>query len=495
MTHPLPSIDHASSVTWDWLLVLLLVSFAVAPLTYPGFLQAWSGFAPVYALEDGMQGRPLAFWGVGWFPGAAEGSLPYLVARLPASLGASSQTAIRWVWATGFALGALGIYAWLRGRWGRSAALLAAVTYTYAPYHLNAVYARGAVGEALALGLLPWLPWALERRGWKGVVGLGTGLLALLATVPALAALAAMPLAGVAGLRLRGKVRWAAWTVLLAGAAWGAWAWAAQGRYVPAPLYSLLAGLASLANPWSLGMVPLATLLGVGGLLLWRQLPQAREAWPWLAAFVLGCLTATVWPGGDGFRWSPLSLTVLSLPPLMAMFVADWPALRRLEAVAGVAALAVLAASPLLTPAFTRLDLGPQPLAVWEVAGGTRLALLEAEVMGSPADPAGIGLELQWQAWGDLHADYTVFVHLVDGSGKIVAQRDGQPREGQRPTSGWRSGEIVADAYTLHVNEGMAAGPFRIALGWYRGQPDERLPLVRASLPAEPDHRVWVHVP
>lgn len=45
----------------------------------------------------------------------------------------------------------------------RSAAWLSAMMYLAAPYLLLDVYERGAAAEALALGLLPWLFWALRR--------------------------------------------------------------------------------------------------------------------------------------------------------------------------------------------------------------------------------------------------------------------------------------------------------------------------------------------
>jgi len=497
--HRIPLKTVLKKFDGNWILVLLLASFAVAPLTYPGFLQALSGFAPVYALEDLVANRPLGFWGIAWpspLQPAAEGPLPYLLASLILRLGAFPVEAMRWVWAIGFLLGALGAYAWLRGRWGRAGALLGAVAYTYVPYHLSATYARGAVGESLALGILPWLPWALERRGWKAVAALGVGLLLLAATAPALAVLVALPLAWLVGLRLEGSARWGGWVMLLAGAALGLGGWLSlAGGGARIPLYMLLSGRDPLANPWTLGLIPVAVFLGVLGMLLGGRFSLEREVWVWLATFVLGCLAAVLWPGGDGARWTSLSLVALAVPPLVAMGVAAWPILHRLEVGAGVMTLVILAATPLLMPVFTRLDPGPEPLAVWEGPEGARLALLKSEVTGDPAGPEGAILDLRWQAWGQPVGDYTVFVHLVDGSGTIVAQRDAQPQDGERPTDGWRSGEIVPDTYVLRATADGLEGPFRIALGWYRPEARERLPLLRAGLPAEADHRVWIHVP
>lgn len=56
-----------------------------------------------------------------------------------------------------FVLGAFGMYFLVRDIWGRKAGILSAVLYTYAPYHALDVYVRGALSEAFALGLLPFL--------------------------------------------------------------------------------------------------------------------------------------------------------------------------------------------------------------------------------------------------------------------------------------------------------------------------------------------------
>ena len=479
----------------NWLLVLLLAGFALAPLTYPGFVQAWQGFAPAYALQDLRAGLPLGFWGVAWPPHAgAEGPLPYLLSAAWMALGASPVAAVRWTWAVGLLLGALGAYAWLRERWGPMPALLGAVAYTYTPYHLNALYARGVAGEALALGLLPWLGWAAARPGWKGLLALALGLGALVLTVPGLAFLAAWPLAALVALQGRGRGRGWAWGMLLLGALAGAgsaWTLAHAGETVP--FHALLAVREPLANPWTLGLIPVAAWFGGGAAWLAPAMePQRREVGLWLGTSVLGALAAALWPGGLLPSWTPLSLTAWAVPPLVGVAAAAWPSLTRPEVAAGALALMVLAAQPTLKPPFTRLDPGPAPLAVWQEPGGGRLALLQQEV-GRDAEGT-LHLDLTWQAWGRVQGDYTLFVHLVGEDGRILAQDDAQPQGGKRLTSGWRSGEIVPDARTLPLSQGVS-GPLRLAVGWYLPQTGERLPLVRASLPAEPDHRVWLHVP
>lgn len=62
-------------------------------------------------------------------------------------------------------------------------------------------------------------------------------------------------------------------------------------------------------------------------------------------------------------------------------------------------------------------------------------------------DQRGTSLHLTWQ-WRALAVpadDYTVFVHVLDASGKIVGQNDSQPNGGLDPTRLWQPGELVID--------------------------------------------------
>jgi 6-pyruvoyl-tetrahydropterin synthase related domain len=73
-------------------------------------------------------------------------------------------------------LGAFGAYLLARDTLGRLPGLVTAIAYAYSPYLLASLY-RGALPEALGLGLLPWLLWAFYRlwqtptAGWMAVAG------------------------------------------------------------------------------------------------------------------------------------------------------------------------------------------------------------------------------------------------------------------------------------------------------------------------------------
>ncbi|HEV2066059.1 MAG TPA: hypothetical protein VGR08_04425, partial [Thermomicrobiales bacterium] len=55
---------------------------------------------------------------------------------------------------------------------------------------------------------------------------------------------------------------------------------------------------------------------------------------------------------------------------------------------------------------------------------------------GQPLD-----LRLYWRAEEPAGVSYTVFVQLLDQSGRLVAQHDGLPQHGVRPTTDWQPGE------------------------------------------------------
>jgi hypothetical protein len=142
------------------LLTLALTIFAVAPLAYPGYLQVHSGFVPIYNLAQ-MANEPVT---IGWTPDVAtsfdplrgDGLLSYYLALIIVQMGGTPLSGVKIVFALSFLLGATGVYLWLRRPLGPAGAALAALVYTYLPYRIAAVYVRGAWGEALFLGLLPW---------------------------------------------------------------------------------------------------------------------------------------------------------------------------------------------------------------------------------------------------------------------------------------------------------------------------------------------------
>lgn len=89
-----------------------------------------------------------------------------------------------------------------------------------------------------------------------------------------------------------------------------------------------------------------------------------------------------------------------------------------------------------------------------------------------------IPLILYWQS-GQTGGDvaYTVFVHVLGADGRILAQHDAPPANGQRPTPGWIEGEFITDPHTVALGNDVPAGPVSIVIGLYDPQTNERLRL------------------
>ena len=82
---------------------------------------------------------------------------------------------------------------------------------------------------------------------------------------------------------------------------------------------------------------------------------------------------------------------------------------------------------------------------------------------------------LQWKAVRYVDTDYTVFVHLLDPSGVIVAQHDGEPSEGLASTSIWVPGQAIRDEHRLLLPSDMAPGTYTLVCGMYDQAKRERL--------------------
>jgi hypothetical protein len=88
-----------------------------------------------------------------------------------------------------------------------------------------------------------------------------------------------------------------------------------------------------------------------------------------------------------------------------------------------------------------------------------------------------LAVTLHWRCLEPPHADYTVFVHLLDAGGEIVAQHDGQPQNGYYPTSVCDPGEVFSDPHILSLREDLPAGDYRLRVGLYLAETGDRLPV------------------
>jgi hypothetical protein len=488
----------------DWLLVALLAVVAIAPLTFPGYFQADSGFLPAFKAQnpagppDWVQVAP---------PLQSEGNLPYWLIW-PWTRLFGPVTAVKWGFGLAFLLAALGGYAWTRPWLGNKGGLLSAVVYTYLPLHLGTIYARGAPAEAWLWAVWPWILWSigLSRRGGRAAqfAGLAAGLALLAATFwihPGLALLGMLILVAFAATTLGAADRWRLRVVVTLALLLLV---ILVARILPVRTTSLaweflqpaqlFATTSQAGTPLQLGlaatglsMVALALRLGRAHQI---KKPSAtmlsRAVWFWLVVLLILImlslpLTNWLWriTGLDRLvaqPWQVLSLAGLPLAFLAGLVIRSEPRLGNMVPWAGLVALVILASYPLLAPSFTQVRPGPQPVAVMEQAGtGTpQILLLDAKITASHQVTSTMALTLTWQALSPVDEDYTAFVHLLSEDGSRLAQRDSRPCNGQCPTVDWRPGVIQTDTYALPT----AAGVARLAIGLYLVDTGDRVPVV-----------------
>jgi 4-amino-4-deoxy-L-arabinose transferase-like glycosyltransferase len=150
-------------------------------------------------------------------------------------------------------------------------------------------------------------------------------------------------------------------------------------------------------------------------------------------------------------------------------------------------------------PVAFRVRVAPQrPLAVTpthplDYRLGEAIRLVGYDLTGGVEAGDVLTVTLYWRADGAPGEDYRVFVHLLDARGEMVTQHDGPPRWGRYPTWAWQRGDVVPDEHVLSVPAAAAGGPFSLAVGMYRPDTLERLPVTGPAGPL-PEGRILLEV-
>lgn len=106
---------------------------------------------------------------------------------------------------------------------------------------------------------------------------------------------------------------------------------------------------------------------------------------------------------------------------------------------------------------------------------GTLARLDEARYTRRVSAEGALLVDLTWVSVRTSADAYSVFVHLEDASGKLVAQHDGEPDAGFAPTPAWKAGGVVDDRHGVPLPASLAPGDYRLFVGLYHG--DQRLTL------------------
>ena len=507
-----PSGRKSAGLAGLWV-VLIASAFAWAPATYPGYWQALEGFAPVFNAPYAAPIADIASQPDLW---RGSGSATFLLTRPLILLGVTPVVAVRTVFVLVFVLGSLGIYFWLRPRFGDRSAGLAGLSYALLPPLLATVYIRGSLADALVLGLWPLtlagLAVYVQSRSpaaigvavvsllwiWRTQAGL-----AVFVTLLALAyvlwverdrlALLTTAITGLAGLlsllplreiQTNSPVDFYAHFVYFFQYFAGGWQTAPS---IPGwqDGYPFQLGFAALAIALWLLWLKYRENVDLPSLAVHRSLIFSLAAVVVLWLLTLGP-SAFLWQltGADRLLTWPWQVLLPGLP-FLALLAGSLPALNSQLACrgywAGLLALALMSSYPYLTADFTQYTPPAAPVAVYGERG--EIVLLEATVHEPRAGENTATLEAVWQPVQPIDFDYNLFFQALRPAAngteyEVVAQLDQQPLA-VRPATVWQPGEILTATYTLSLPIDPASANLRYYFGYYNWQDGKRLPLNR----------------
>lgn len=165
-----------------------------------------------------------------------------------------------------------------------------------------------------------------------------------------------------------------------------------------------------------------------GSSFLEKWLLDWRQQWGWAALQMAGVLLL-------GFAWQPMEATiVVSQPP-------DFPPLPNNT---------------------TPVD----------------IVFAETIMLHSYAltiQPDSLLLTLIWQTKQSAQRPYTVFNHLLNDAGELVAQQDSWPVNGQWPPTCWSPGSLIPDNHVLALSPDLPPGDYDLFTGLYDARDGTRL--------------------
>ena len=118
------------------------------------------------------------------------------------------------------------------------------------------------------------------------------------------------------------------------------------------------------------------------------------------------------------------------------------------------------------------------PGAAWQ--GGISLASARIDLADVRAGDI-IPLALTWTTSSTLAANLSVFVHLGLADGPPVAQNDGAPGAGFRPTTSWRPNESIIDQRGVLITPATPPGRYTLFVGLYDPATGQRLKLTTGA--------------
>ncbi len=373
--------QNGRTTPWHTPLNLLLLTLFSLPALQPLLSRQFTcGFDNAFHLWRAVQLGELLRNGVlysRWAPQMAHGyGYPLYLFQSPLSaylaavfniLGLEWVTAVHLTYGIGILGSGWAMWLLARDLWGEKGALLAAVAYIYAPYHLYVAYYRASLSETVAWAIVPLVLWGLLRWQMRGErKGLVTAVVAFTALVLThdVTAYIFLPfiigwIVALAWLKQSWGALWRGGTAVILGLGlsaffWlpafiersaiqfaranSAWPFLYSNNFLPLDQLLPLPRNADplLLNDWpqrGLGLV-LAGLALLGLLIAWRRLPRTRKLTAFLGLALAGYIFLTIalsQPLWDAlpplqafqFPWRFLAPAVLAAALLIGGLAAD----------------------------------------------------------------------------------------------------------------------------------------------------------------------------
>ena len=97
-------------------------------------------------------------------------------------------------------------------------------------------------------------------------------------------------------------------------------------------------------------------------------------------------------------------------------------------------------------------------------------------------------LALYWQTDARIEKSWTVFAHVIDAQGRVIAQHDGVPSFGRYPTTAWQPGELIVDVHTIRVEA--PPDTYTVVIGMYDAASLIRAPVFDAHGARVPNDQI-----
>lgn len=220
----------------------------------------------------------------------------------------------------------------------------------------------------------------------------------------------------------------------------------------------------------ALGAIGLLAAVGAGW---WRQrlgvavllASAVGLSFAWTIAFAL-VAGAVAWQGRFLFPVLPALAVLLAcgLGAILPRRSALWTLIGLLLA------LALLLPRGLIAPSYPSYVLPAQPATTGNIYGRFDIGwkrgieLRNVELPDEVFAGDTISVTLTWHALEQMEKPRTVFLHMLDDRGEIVAEHNAQPLDGKFPINGWVRGDWIRDPKQISL-ENVAAGTYRLEIG------------------------------